>query len=217
MSKIVRNKDYDHPEHFADKIEEYNSEQRYIPTPLLDLLLEQAGHRCTICKENCYDLHHINFLNDGGKTEYDNLIALCPNCHRRVHKENIPNPQQLKHYKLKLEVSYSLPILGHLTIEEKKLISEISQYKTLEELLTFSERFYEVIENPDQEEAKKIFRKKIGLFNLELNEIIALDYGFCISSVEQNSCGINLHLRLTPRGIKWIDYLNETKRIELLK
>lgn len=217
MSKIVRNKDYDHPEHFADKIEEYNSEQRYIPVPLLDLLLEQAGHRCTVCNENCYELHHIDFLENGGKTEYNNLIALCPNCHTRVHRENVPNPQQLRHYKLKLEVSYSLPIIGKLTTEEKELILEISQYKSIEELLTYSQRFYTVIPNPDQEEAKKIYRKEIGFFNLELNEIIIIDFGFCVTSAEQDSSGINLHLRLTPKGIKWINYLNETKRIELLK
>lgn len=29
--------------------------------------------------------HHINFLSEGGKDKLDNMIALCPNCHREAH------------------------------------------------------------------------------------------------------------------------------------
>lgn len=214
---IVNKEDYDHPDHFSDKIEEYISEQRYIPKPLLDLLLEQAGHKCTICNSNSYDLHHIVFLENGGKTEYENLIAVCPNCHRRIHKENIPNPEQLRHYKLKLEISYSLPIIGQLTNLEKQFLLNVSEFQSTEELLIFNQRIYDFIDAPNQEEAKRILRKRVGLFNLELNEIISLDYGMIVTDEVKNNTLVNLHLSLKPKGVKWINYLKETGRIELLK
>lgn len=31
------------------------------------------------------EVHHINYLSKGGKDEIDNVVALCPNCHRRIH------------------------------------------------------------------------------------------------------------------------------------
>lgn len=216
MSKIVKQNNYDHPEHHMDRIEEYISEQRYIPVPLADLLLEQAGHRCTVCNSPSYDLHHIDHMENGGRTEYDNLIVLCPNCHRRVHKENIPDPQQLKHYKLKLEVAYSLPIIGHLTNEEKVFIKEISTNDNVNELLLFNQRICEVINHSDQEEAKKILRTKIGLFGLEINGIIVSDYGVCITGSDDVTVVVNIHLRITPKGIKWIEYLKKSNRLSLL-
>ena len=79
---------YDHPEHFDDLIREYISSNRYIPTPLEDLLFEQCGHRCTICNAPLCEIHHIEFLEEGGITEYDNLIVLCPNCHTRTVRCN---------------------------------------------------------------------------------------------------------------------------------
>lgn len=35
---------------------------------------------------NGLDIHHIVEVKNGGSKQYDNLIALCPNCHRLVHK-----------------------------------------------------------------------------------------------------------------------------------
>jgi 5-methylcytosine-specific restriction protein A len=35
--------------------------------------------------QNYLEAHHINFLSEGGKDQEDNLIALCPNCHRKAH------------------------------------------------------------------------------------------------------------------------------------
>lgn len=31
------------------------------------------------------EVHHIQYLSKGGKDELENVVALCPNCHRRVH------------------------------------------------------------------------------------------------------------------------------------
>ncbi|QSF35705.1 HNH endonuclease [Priestia megaterium] len=31
------------------------------------------------------EVHHINYLSNGGEDKIDNVVALCPNCHRRIH------------------------------------------------------------------------------------------------------------------------------------
>ena len=46
--------------------------------------LEEYRKRCVVCgwdKDNC-DLHAI----DGGKVVIGNLVSLCPNCHRLLHR-----------------------------------------------------------------------------------------------------------------------------------
>ena len=32
--------------------------------------------------------HHVNRLADGGSDTMDNVVALCPNCHRKIHVLN---------------------------------------------------------------------------------------------------------------------------------
>ena len=55
---------------------------------------ERANNKCEYClqetfknkqDQNYLEAHHINFLSEGGKDQEDNLIALCPNCHRKAH------------------------------------------------------------------------------------------------------------------------------------
>jgi hypothetical protein len=36
------------------------------------------------------DIHHIEYLAEGGPDSSENLIALCPNCHTRHHHGHIP-------------------------------------------------------------------------------------------------------------------------------
>ena len=31
------------------------------------------------------EVHHIDFLSNGGDDSIDNVSALCPNCHRKMH------------------------------------------------------------------------------------------------------------------------------------
>lgn len=216
MKKTRIRGDYDHPEHHRDKIEEYTADSRHIPTPLGDLLLEQAGHRCTICKEPYFDLHHINPIENGGMTEYDNLIVLCPNCHRRVHKENIPNPQQLRHYKLKLEIAYELPIIGRLSNEEKILIKYLSQHHDSNELVLFKRRYHKNILNSDHGAASRIFRIEVGYLNLEKEGIISAEYGNSIGLADETTISVEIFIRITSKGIKWIEYLNKSNKLSLL-
>lgn len=64
---------------------------RHIPTDLKRRILVEAGHRCAIptCRSLNVDIHHIKPWEKYKKHEYRNLIALCPNCHRRAEKGEI--------------------------------------------------------------------------------------------------------------------------------
>ncbi|WYD79428.1 MAG: HNH endonuclease signature motif containing protein [Candidatus Electrothrix gigas] len=210
----VSRKDYDHPEHFWDRITEHCTSDRLIPAQLQDLLLEQAGHRCTICREPSYEFHHITELGKGGNTEYENLIVLCPNCHTRVHREGIPNKKQLRHYKLKEEVVYGLPILGKLTAEEGKFVQRIAVLPP-EEIVFFIERHYDKIMVDDHEEAKRLLRKQIGLLYLEEEGIIRSEYESSIKCVE-GGFHTALHIRITDKGIRWLKYLLKTEMVNLV-
>ncbi len=66
-------------------------------------VLVEAGHRCAIptCRNPDVDLHHIVPWERCKSHDFDNLIALCPNCHRRAHNGEIDRKSLLQ-YKLKL-------------------------------------------------------------------------------------------------------------------
>jgi hypothetical protein len=69
-----------------------------------DQLLVEARHRCTICAEKCFEIHHIVEQAEDGTDEYDNLIVLCPNCHQqRYHRSGEFTRDQLKLYKQRLK------------------------------------------------------------------------------------------------------------------
>ena len=71
-----------------------------IPAELKRQVLVEAGHRCAIhtCKQTTTEIHHIIPYEKCKKHEFDNLIALCPNCHARVHNGEI-DAKSLKIYK----------------------------------------------------------------------------------------------------------------------
>lgn len=55
---------------------------------------------CAICgwnKTSC-DVHHIIPVSNGGKNEITNLITLCPNCHRMIHR-NLISEEKLKKFR----------------------------------------------------------------------------------------------------------------------
>jgi hypothetical protein len=70
-----------------------------IPAELKRMVLVEAGHRCAIptCKNPDVDLHHIVPWETCQKHEFANLIALCPNCHRRAHLLEIDKLSLLKY------------------------------------------------------------------------------------------------------------------------
>lgn len=69
-----------------------------------DQLLLEARHRCTICAEKCFEIHHIIEQAEGGNDEIDNLIVLCPNCHQhRYHRSGEFTRDQIRLYKQRLK------------------------------------------------------------------------------------------------------------------
>lgn len=65
------------------------------PNVIAEILLRAKG-RCEFCKKQApfirqadktpyLEVHHKKFLCDGGTDTIENAVALCPNCHRRMH------------------------------------------------------------------------------------------------------------------------------------
>jgi len=203
---------YDHPEHFDDEVRAYRTSERYIPTPLEALLFELAGHRCTICLAPWLEIHHIEELGEGGKTEYDNLIVLCPNCHTRVHLDGMPSQSELRHYKLKQEIAYELPILSRLTIGEREFIAHVADLSA-ENQITYSKREHNEIETDDQVTAVQMLKNSLGFHQLEQSGMVYLERGSVVTLADGKRISVNVHVRLTGKGQKWLRYLVSTDRV----
>lgn len=78
-----------------------------IPAEIRRRVLVEAGHRCAIptCRYIEIEVHHIVPWAQCQAHEYDNLIALCPNCHRRADRGEIDR-KSLRLYKLNLRFAH---------------------------------------------------------------------------------------------------------------
>lgn len=78
-----------------------------IPADIRRRILVEAGHRCAIptCRYIEVDVHHIVPWAECQTHSYDNLIALCPNCHRRADRGEIDR-KSLRLYKLNLRFAH---------------------------------------------------------------------------------------------------------------
>ena len=78
-----------------------------IPAGLRRRVLVEAGHRCAIptCRHIDIDIHHIVPWERCKEHKYENLIALCPNCHRRADKNEIDR-KSLRLYKANLRFAH---------------------------------------------------------------------------------------------------------------
>ena len=111
-----------------------------------DKLLVDARHRCTICAEKCFEIHHIIEQAEGGTDDIENLIVLCPNCHQhRYHRSGEFTRDQLRLYKKNLidqnevekrvlqnleDIRQSLPTASPDDIEQKLRI-ELQEAATI--------------------------------------------------------------------------------------
>ena len=73
--------------------------------------LRLANGICQLCDENGPFLldgrpylhaHHIEYLANGGKDVLENVIAVCPNCHEKIHKLELPEDKEKLLEKVKL-------------------------------------------------------------------------------------------------------------------
>jgi hypothetical protein len=71
-----------------------------IPQELKRRILVEAGHRCAIptCRLPNPEIAHIKPYKDVKDHRYENLIALCPNCHARADRGEIDR-KSLRMYK----------------------------------------------------------------------------------------------------------------------
>ena len=78
-----------------------------IPAELKRRVLCEAGHRCAIpaCREIIVEVHHIVPWSKCKEHNYENLIALCPNCHRLADRGHIDR-KSLKIYKANLRYAH---------------------------------------------------------------------------------------------------------------
>jgi 5-methylcytosine-specific restriction protein A len=51
--------------------------------------------------------HHIKWLSKGGEDTIQNTVALCPNCHRRVHALDLPSDQKYLRAKVAQQMAKS--------------------------------------------------------------------------------------------------------------
>lgn len=91
------------------------TERTSIPAALRRQVLIEAGHRCAIhtCRHPTVDLHHIIPWERCRAHSFDNLIALCPNCHRQADAGKIDRKSLLM-YISRLAAVMSLPSNGEL-------------------------------------------------------------------------------------------------------
>ena len=66
-----------------------------------EAILHRDNYTCQCCgKKNCrLEVHHIIFRSNGGTDDESNLITLCEDCHKKVHKGEIvleKNPKKMK-------------------------------------------------------------------------------------------------------------------------
>jgi len=78
-----------------------------VPSDLTRRILVEAGPRCAIptCRHIEVDVHHIIPWETCRAHEYENLIALCPNCHRPAARGDIDR-KSLRLYKANLRFAH---------------------------------------------------------------------------------------------------------------
>lgn len=75
---------------------------------------KRANGICDLCEQKApflnkvgepyLECHHVKYLSNGGSDTIDNAVALCPNCHRRIHSLELDF--DLRKLLLKLAIYY---------------------------------------------------------------------------------------------------------------
>lgn len=96
--RVLRSRRGDRPPPLASgqPTSETTTTTRFVRDPeVVAWILEKAGGICEVCAlpapfedkhgDPYLEVHHVRPLADGGPDQADNAIAVCPNCHRRMH------------------------------------------------------------------------------------------------------------------------------------
>lgn len=98
----------------------------YIRNPIIAIYAKiRADGVCELCGENApfrvdgkpfLESHHIIPLSEGGKDSIDNVTALCPNCHRKVHYlKNTEDIKVIRENVKKNEINLRKQLISHST------------------------------------------------------------------------------------------------------
>jgi len=92
-----------------------------IPAELKRAVLLEAGHRCAIppCRHPTTELAHIEPWEKVKEHKFENLIALCPNCHTRFDRGEIDRKSMLA-YKRNLPI-----VAGRYNQLELRMLAEL--------------------------------------------------------------------------------------------
>lgn len=99
----------------------------YYRDPYLNQMVKRiADGKCQYCGEDApfrdkqgkpyLEAHHVIRLADGGKDTIDNVVAICPNCHRKVHV---------------LEDEADIIVLEGIANQNKRLLERLLSYSRL--------------------------------------------------------------------------------------
>ena len=80
-----------------------------------EFVLLRAEGICELCKNKApffdkygnpfLETHHVEYLSKGGKDSIENVVALCPNCHRRIHNLKLESDIDFLKEKLKKHIT----------------------------------------------------------------------------------------------------------------
>lgn len=103
--------------------------KRGIPSKVRKEILEKSSYKCAVCgiKNVPLDIHHILPSREIRSFDPENLIVLCPNCHRTMHAFS-PNEREFTNYLVSLLQDHkafrNIQLGGHIT-RESVLIADI--------------------------------------------------------------------------------------------
>lgn len=77
-----------------------------VPALVKRRVLVEAGHRCAIptCRATTTEIAHIVPWAESNDNSFENLIALCPNCHTRFDQKKEIDGPAIKMYKQNLSI-----------------------------------------------------------------------------------------------------------------
>jgi len=159
------------------------SKRPTIPSELKRRILVEAGHRCAIptCRHPTTEIAHIILWEKVKKHEYENLIALCPNCHARADKGEIDR-KSLRIYKR---------ILQRLTDRYDRFELVILNELRLGKPVIMAGNMLLLIKN--------LLDDKLVSINTDIN-IDGITYSVSIGNIP-----LNVEVLLTDKGKQFID------------
>jgi HNH endonuclease len=164
-----------------------------IPKQLERDVLVEAGHRCAIptCKQTPVQIAHIIPWETVQEHTFDNLIALCPNCHERYDKKHEIDRKAIVQYKANLSVINQR--YGDL---EKRVLEHFAEHPN-----------EDYIWLPSSLEILLMYLLKDGLL------VDAIGKGFSIH-ISMRDTFASKRYNLTPEGKEFIQKWINAKEIE---